>query len=98
MQEKSRSHLSPDPDRADKLGMDGRQHELFISDALHKAFFEMNEAGAETAAATAMVMRSRSAPVPVPTFRADHPFLVMIRGQLCGSILLLGRLENLGAL
>lgn len=83
-----------DADRANFAGMDGKEKSLYISDVLHKAFIEANEAGAEAAAATAVVMALRAAPMRVPTFRADHPFLFLIRGQSSGSILFLGRLVD----
>ncbi|WP_083949236.1 serpin family protein [Sphingobium cloacae] len=36
-----------------------------------------------------------SAPiVPPPTFRADHPFIILIRDHRTGVILFLGRVEN----
>jgi serpin B len=69
--------------------MDGTR-ELFISDVIHEAFVELNEEGTEAAAATAVVM-SRSAPT---VFRANHPFLFLIRDNRTGSILFLGRIEN----
>jgi len=74
---------------ADFSGMDGTR-ELFISDVIHEAFVELNEEGTEAAAATAVVM-SRSAPT---VFRANHPFLFLIRDNRTGSILFLGRIEN----
>jgi len=61
-----------------------------ISAVVHKAFVEVNERGTEAAAATAVVTKS-SMP---PSFRADHPFLFLIRDQSTGSVLFLGRLVN----
>lgn len=78
--------------RADFSGMDGTR-ELYISAAIHKAFIDVNEEGTEAAAATAVVM-SRARVVPPPTFRADHPFLFLIREKSTGSILFVGRLAN----
>jgi serpin B len=79
--------------QADFSGMDGRK-DLFIGDLIHKAFVEVNEEGTEAAAATAVVMLAGAAPLnprPIPVFRADHPFLFLIRDNRDGSILLLGR-------
>jgi serpin B len=74
---------------ADFSGMDGTK-ELFISAVVHKAFVDVNEEGTEAAAATAVVMTKS-----VPTFfRADHPFLFLIRDNHTGSILFLGRIED----
>jgi len=81
--------------RADFSGMDGAK-DLFISDVIHKAYVDVNEQGTEAAAATAVTMM-RSAmprPQPAPVFRADHPFLFLIRDTHSGSILFLGRVTN----
>jgi serpin B len=75
---------------ADFSGMDGSR-ELYIGAVLHKAFVVVNEEGTEAAAATAVIM-ARGMPAPPPVFRADHPFLFLIREKRTGSILLLGRL------
>ena len=77
--------------RADFSGMTGRK-ELFISAVIHKAFVEVNEKGTEAAAATAVVMK-RGGPRG-GVFRADHPFIFLIRDNRSGSILFLGRLVN----
>jgi len=69
---------------------------LLISDVIHKAFVEVNEEGTEAAAATGVVMDvlATSAPMPPVVFRADHPFLFLIRDSRTGSILFLGRVSN----
>jgi serpin B len=83
-----------DMNKADFSGMDGRDW-LYIGAVIHKAFVEVNEEGTEAAAATAVVMRIKmAAPTPVPTFRADHPFIFFIRDNTTGTILFLGRLMN----
>lgn len=83
-----------DANKANFSGMDGCEGSLYIAAALHKAFVEVNEEGTEAAAATAVVMGLRFAPPPPPTFRADHPFVFMIREKSTGSILFLGRVVN----
>lgn len=82
-------------DAADFSGMDGRR-DLFISAVLHKAYVDVNEEGTEAAAATAMPMAVTAAPVRVspPVFRADHPFLFLIRDRRSDSILFMGRVVN----
>lgn len=64
---------------------------LYISDAVHKAFVEVNEEGTEAAAATGIIMRTTSMPAPPKLFRADRPFLFMIRARSSGAILFMGR-------
>jgi serpin B len=79
---------------ADFSGMDGKR-DLFISAVIHKAYVDVNEEGTEAAAATGVVMRLTSiGPNPIPVFRADHPFLFLIRDNLTGSILFIGRVAN----
>lgn len=76
---------------ADFSGMTGKR-DLFVSKVIHKAFVDVNEEGTEAAAATAM-WEARSISRS-PTFRADHPFVFMIRENQTGSILFLGRVVD----
>lgn len=76
--------------RADFSGMDGRKS-FFISLVLHKAFIEVNEQGSEAAAATAVIKKRALAPRYI---RADHPFLFLIRDNVSGSVLFLGRVAD----
>jgi serpin B len=83
---------------ADFSGMTGKP-EFQIAAAIHKAFVDVNEEGTEAAAATSTVMMATAmrAPMPEPppvVFRADHPFLFMIRDTQTGGILFLGRVED----
>ena len=80
--------------KADFSGING-QRDLFISAVIHKAYVDVNEEGTEAAAATAVVMpRLAIRPEPVVSFRADHPFVFVIRDNRSGSILFLGRVMN----
>ena len=76
-------------------GVDG-ERDLFISAVVHKAFVDVNEEGTEAAAATGVVMRMTAVmmPRPMPIFRADHPFIFLIRDNHSGSISFLGRLVD----
>ena len=78
------------PGVADLSGMDGTR-DLYISDALHKAFVAVDEAGTEAAAATAVVVGVTSAPLEPRTFEADRPFIFLIRDRITGTILFAGR-------
>lgn len=79
---------------ADFSGITGKR-DFAISNVIHKAYVDVNEEGTEAAAATAVVMvMSAARPHPVPVFRADHPFLFVIRDTHSGSILFLGRIIN----
>ena len=80
-------------DKADFSGMTGNK-DLKISKVIHKAFVEVNEAGTEAAAATAVVMRVKSMPVKQPEFKADHPFLFIIKENTNNSILFAGNIYD----
>ena len=71
-----------------------------IGAVVHKAFVSVSEEGTEAAAATALMMPADSMAPPrkmiqfTPTFRADRPFLFLIRDKQTGSILFLGRITQ----
>lgn len=83
-----------DLSKANFSGMDGRENWLYIGAVLHQALIDVNEEGSEAAAATVVIMLEKGLPEPVPTFRADHPFLFLIRENRTGSILFTGRVVN----
>ena len=68
---------------------------LFIYKVIHQSFVDVNEEGTEAAAATAVIMaQPPSAEMPPVEFRADRPFLFLIRDVKHGTILFLGRVTN----
>lgn len=84
-----------DRSAADFSGMTGGR-DLYISKVLHKAFVDVNEEGTEAAASTGIIMAPTAIPAPQPpaVFRADHPFVFLIRDNRSGAILFLGRLAD----
>ena len=82
------------PDQADFSGMEpGR--EIYIDQVFHKAFIDVNEAGTEAAAATAVLMAGKGFNPDEPqkiTF--DHPFLFFIQEKESGAILFIGQVTN----
>lgn len=81
---------------ADFSAMTGRT-QLYIDAVAHKAFVEVNEEGTEAAAATGVGMRTTSIAVEPPqpvVFRADHPFLFIIRDNRSDAVLFMGRVMN----
>ncbi len=78
--------------KADFSGMTGRK-DLYISEAIHQAFVKVNETGTEAAAATGVVMR-KTAIVRKKSFKADHPFLFMIRDNATNAILFMGKITD----
>lgn len=83
-----------EPSKADFSGINGRR-DLALSAVVHKAFVEVEEKGTEAAAATGVAMTRSSGVAPPPVvFRADRPFLYMIRDNETGAILFIGRLAK----
>lgn len=79
---------------ADFSGIDGRR-DLVLSDVVHKAYVDVSEEGTEAAAATSgTVTMVAMAPSPHVVFRADHPFLFLIRDTRSALILFAGRLTH----
>ena len=87
--------------QADFSGLNGKKplddDSLFISSVFHSAFVSVDEEGTVAAAATVVKSRTlgRLSKEPrVPVFRADHPFLFVIRDRKTGAILFFGRVTN----
>ncbi len=64
---------------------------MFIADVIHEAYVKVDEEGTEAAAATAVVMEDGAVG---DMFVADHPFLYIIRDDLTGSVLFMGRVAD----
>ena len=82
------------PGRADFTRMSPVGTDLYITKVVQKTFVEVDEAGTEAAAATLVGVGVTSMP---PSFRADKPFLVVIRERFSGSILFIGKIAKLPA-
>ncbi|MGY5877205.1 MAG: serpin family protein, partial [Candidatus Thorarchaeota archaeon] len=69
--------------------------EFWIDDVVHEAYVEVNEKGTVAAAVTAMVHRCVGSALPKPpVFKADRPFIFLIRETRTNLILFLGRVMN----
>jgi serpin B len=82
-------------DRADFSGISPKGT-LAISKVVHKAFVDVAEHGTEAAAATGIGISLTSVREPQQTvvFRADHPFLFLIRDTRSDTVLFIGRLMD----
>ncbi len=82
------------PDQADFSGMDGRK-DLYIGEVLHKAYVNVDEAGTEAAAATAVIMELAAAMPEQPVIMSiNRPFLFLIREVQSGTILFMGQVTQ----
>ncbi|XP_034418198.1 probable serpin E3 [Cyclopterus lumpus] len=79
-----------DPTAADFTGISVKES-LYVSDAFHEVRIDVAEDGTKAAAATAMVLLKRSR---APVFKADRPFLFLLRQINTGSIMFMGRVMN----
>lgn len=64
---------------------------VYVSDARHKAYIEVNEDGSLAAAATTVAVSTRSFVRRPFEFVADHPFMFLIRDNETGTILFMGK-------
>lgn len=80
---------------ADFSRMSSDPEGLFIGSVLHKSFVDVDEKGTEAAAATAMMLAGGCAPPEEPKiFRADRPFLFLIRDRTTRLIHFVGRVVD----
>uniref|UniRef100_A0A665TSS0 Serpin domain-containing protein n=1 Tax=Echeneis naucrates TaxID=173247 RepID=A0A665TSS0_ECHNA len=64
---------------------------LHVSKALQKAKIVVNEEGTKAAAATAVIVQTRSSP---PLLKVNRPFLFLIRHKPTGTILFMGQINQ----
>ena len=71
---------------------------LYIQAVLHKAHLEVDESGTVATAVTAIVGGLHTTSIQIPTpptvFRADRPFIPIIRDAETGTVLFMGRVVN----
>jgi serpin B len=72
-------------------------NDLRIGLVAHAADLSVDEEGTTAAAATAVVLETRSAQRTQATFNADHPFLFFLRDRRTGAVLFAGRLVDAAA-
>jgi serine protease inhibitor len=79
---------------ADFTRMSPLGSQLVITRVLQKTFVDVDEEGTEAAAATIVGVGLTSLPA---AFRADRPFMVVIRERFSGTILFIGKIATLPA-
>lgn len=79
-------------DAADLSGISDK-NDLKISDAFHKAYIEVSEEGTTAAAATAVVVATKSF-VQKTEFVVNRPFIYILKHNSSNTILFMGKEEN----
>ncbi|NOZ80311.1 MAG: serpin family protein [DPANN group archaeon] len=79
---------------ADFSGMTGNK-DIYIDRVIHQAYIDVDEEGTEAAAATTVTMRTTAmAPQEQVIFRADRPFVFLIRENTSGDVLFMGKVRD----
>lgn len=88
--------FTPDADFSKIVPRNSGSKPIFISDAIHQAYVNVNEEGTKASAATGVKMRvtSSASHKKIPVFRADHPFVFLIQDNRHGGIFILGRMTD----
>ena len=85
-----------DVDRADFTPMIELEDNVFIGEASHKTYIEVDEKGTEAAAATVIGMEAGSAPPQEPfEMIVNRPFFFAIQDERTSAILFMGSVHNI---
>ncbi|KFV42679.1 Alpha-1-antiproteinase 2, partial [Tyto alba] len=76
---------------ADLSGISG-SHDLQVSQAIHKALLEVDEAGTEAAGATAIILTRVLR--PSVTIKFNRPFIILISDKKTSTTLFMGKIVN----
>lgn len=80
-------------DFADLTGIN-RNGQIKVSKVLHKTFVEVNEEGTEAAAVTSVEIVLTTANPDLSVFRADRPFIFVIREKQSNALLFMGVMND----
>ncbi len=87
-----------DPGQSDLSGLTGKprsEQQSNVDQIVHRAVIDVAEAGTEAAAATAVVVTTRTMrPDESERFNVDRPFLFLIVDDKTGAILFAGRISD----
>lgn len=74
----------------------GETRNVYISDVIHQSVLKVDEKGTEAAAVTSVDFRVTSLPVYDFTFKADRPFIAVIRDDVTEALLFVGAIVHPG--
>jgi serine protease inhibitor len=69
--------------------------QLFIEFVQQNSFVDINEEGTEAAAVTTVGIGTTAAPLGPTIMRVDHPFIIVIRERLTGTVLFMGKVVRM---
>ncbi|HAR87010.1 MAG TPA: proteinase IV, partial [Clostridium sp.] len=81
---------------SDRANLSGIRENIYVSSVLHQGKIEVNEKGSEAAAVTIVEVRETAMPIinDPKEFIADRPFVFIIEDEESGTILFMGKLEE----
>ncbi len=82
----------------EKANLSKISNDLYVSDVKQKTFIKVNEEGTEAAAVTYDIVMAKDADEPKPKvieFYMDRPFVYLIRENITGTILFMGKVRKL---
>jgi len=81
---------------SDAANLSGIREGIYVSSVLHQGKIEVNEKGSEAAAVTIVEVRETAMPIIDETkeFIANRPFVFIIEDEESGTILFMGKLEE----
>ncbi|XP_031618674.1 antichymotrypsin-2-like [Contarinia nasturtii] len=83
-----------DPHKADLQEILDTNQQLYVSDAHHTAFIDVNEDGSEAAAASSLFLNLLCAQPIENLFHADHPFVYYIWNKEIEAAVFIGRITK----
>lgn len=81
-------------DEADFSDMGSAGSPIFVGDVFHRAMVGLDEKGIEAAAATGVVIKTKSVPVPTHELRVDRPFFFVVLDEPTQAVLFAGHVVD----
>ena len=70
-------------------------NQLYIGFVQQNSYLDINEEGTEAAAVTTVGITATAAPLPPVVMRVDHPYIIVIRERLTGTVLFMGKVVSM---
>lgn len=70
-------------------------NQLYVGFVKQNSYLDINEEGTEAAAVTTVGVTAAAAPAPPVVMRVDHPYVIVIRERLTGTVLFMGKVVSM---